>query len=90
MIYEMISGAFMMCCLISGIFFYKFWKKTGDRLFILFAYSFFLMAVERLVLGYVGVRNEPSPLIYLIRLAAFILIIFAIVDKNRSSSAENT
>lgn len=90
MMYEVFSGALMICCLVAGLFFYKFWKKTEDRLFKLFAFSFFLLSFERLVLGYIGGRNEPSPLIYLIRLAAFILIIFAIVDKNRSSNAGNT
>lgn len=90
MMYEVYTGALMICCLVAGLFFYKFWKKTGDRLFKLFAFSFFLLSIERLVLGYIGARNEPSPLIYLIRLSAFILIIFAIVDKNRSSSAGNT
>lgn len=90
MMYEVFSGALMICCLVAGLFFYKFWKKTDDRLFKLFSFSFFLLSFERLVLGYLGGRNEPSPLIYLIRLSAFILIIYAIVDKNRSSNAGNT
>lgn len=90
MMYEVFSGALMICCLVAGIFFLKFWRKTNDKLFMLFSFSFFLLSFERLVLGYLGSRNEPSPLIYLIRLAAFILIIYAIVDKNRSSNAGNT
>jgi len=90
MMYEVISGALMICCLVAGLFFLKFWRKTNDKLFMLFSFSFFLLSFERLVLGYLGSRNEPSPLIYLIRLLAFILIIYAIVDKNRSSNAENT
>jgi len=90
MLYEVFSGALMVCCLIAGLFFYKFWKKTNDKLFKLFSFSFFLLSFERLVLGYLGSRNEPSSLVYLIRLFAFVLIIYAIVDKNRSSSAENT
>lgn len=90
MMYEVFSGALMICCLVAGLFFLKFWRKTNDRLFMLFSFSFFLLSFERLVLGYLGSRNEPSPLIYLIRLAAFILIIYAIVDKNRSNNAENT
>jgi Ca2+/Na+ antiporter len=91
MIYEVISGALMACCVVAGLFFLKFWRKTHDQLFIMFSFSFFLLAIERLVLGYLGSRNEPSPLVYLIRLGAFILIIFAIINKNKeTSSAENS
>lgn len=90
MLYEVYSGALMICCLVAGLFFLKFYRKTSDKLFKLFSISFFLLSFERLVLGYLGSRNEPSPLVYLIRLLAFLIIIYAIVDKNRSSNAENT
>lgn len=91
MIYEVMSGALMICCLVAGLFFLKFWRKTNDRLFKLFAFSFFLLSFERLVLGYLGSKNEPSSLVYLIRLVAFILIIFAIINKNKeANSAENS
>lgn len=90
MLYEVYSGALMICCLVAGLFFLKFYKKTSDKLFQLFSIAFFLLSFERLVLGYLGSRNEPSPLVYLIRLSAFLIIIYAIVDKNRSSNAENT
>lgn len=90
MLYEVYSGALMICCLVAGLFFLKFYRKTADKLFKLFSFAFFLLSFERLVLGYLGSRNEPSPLVYLIRLSAFLIIIYAIVDKNRSSSAENT
>lgn len=87
MIYEILSGALMMSCLVTGFFFIRFWKKTYDRLFLIFSFSFFLLALERLVLGYMGTRNEPRPEIYCIRLAAFIMILIAIIDKNRKSKA---
>ncbi len=90
MLYEVYSGALMICCLVAGLFFLKFYRKTADKLFQLFSVAFFLLSFERLVLGYLGSRNEPSPLVYLIRLSAFLIIIYAIVDKNRSSNAENT
>lgn len=91
MLYEVFSGALMICCLVAGLFFLKFWKKTHDSLFIKFAWAFFLLSFERLVLGYLGSANEPSELVYLIRLAAFMMIIYAIISKNRESrSVENT
>ena len=84
--YELISGALMMACIVTGLFFWKFWKKSKDRLFFMFSAAFFLLALERLVLGYLGAENEPSPAIYLIRLVAFVLILIAIINKNRESS----
>jgi Ca2+/Na+ antiporter len=87
MMYEVYSGALMISCLVAGLFFLKFWKKTGDKLFRLFSFAFFLLSSERLILGYLGGRNEPSPLLYLIRLSAFLIIIYAIYDKNRSSNS---
>ncbi len=84
MFYEIISGALMMGCLVLGLFFVRFWLKSGDRLFLIFSFAFFLLSLERLVLGYLGIANEPSPIVYVIRLTAFILILIGIVDKNRS------
>lgn len=83
MVYEILSGALMLACFVAGLFFYKFWKKSHDRLFMFFSFAFFLLSLERLVLGYLGTNNEPSPFIYLIRLGAFLLIIFAIYNKNK-------
>lgn len=88
MIYEVLSGGLMMACLTIGFFFLKFWQKTRDSLFMMFSFSFFIMALERLILGYLGNPNvnEVSPLIYLIRLVAFVLILIAIIQKNRENS----
>jgi len=84
--YEIISGAIMMACLTAGFFFFKFWRKTTDVLFLMFAAAFWILSLERLVLGYIGTQNEPNPEIYLIRLSAFILILLAIIQKNHEST----
>ena len=81
----------MMSSLVAGLFFWKFWRKTYDKLFLYFAFAFYLLSTERVLLGYLGVDNEPSPLIYCIRLGAFSLIIYAIYCKNKQpSTSENT
>ena len=85
MIYPILSGALMMACLVTGMFFIRFWKKTYDRLFLIFSFAFFLLAVERIVLGILGARSEPTPEVYYIRLAAFVMILIGIIDKNRSA-----
>ena len=86
MLYEIISGALMMACFVAGLFFLRFWKKTHDKLFIMFAIAFFILSFERLALGYLGINHELLPKVYLIRLSAFIMILLAIVQKNRESS----
>lgn len=85
MMYHFISGAIMMACLVAGFFFFRFWKKTSDSLFKMFASAFWLLAVERMVLSYLGANNEPRAEIYLIRLSAFLLILIAIIRKNRNA-----
>lgn len=86
MIYYILCGGLMMACFVVGLFFLKFWKRTSDKLFLYFAYAFFLMTVERVLLGVLGSAQEPKPQIYLIRLGAFSLILFGIIVKNRESS----
>lgn len=84
--YEFISGAMAAASLTVGFFFAQFYKKLGDRFFLLFAIAFNILAFERIILLFFQVRNESQPGIYLIRLAAFLIILSAIVDKNRKTT----
>jgi len=81
----LVSGAMVMGYLVAGLFFLRFWRDTRDRLFAIFAGAFWLLAVQRAVLT-VAVRqgDEGSVGIYGLRLVAFLLILYAIIDKNRS------
>jgi len=82
---DFLSGATMMGFLIAALFFLRFWKKTADRFFALFALAFFVLALNRLAALFIVPTQEVSTLwIYMIRLAAFIIILIAIVDKNRT------
>ena len=85
MINQFLHGAIMMGFLIAGLFFLRFHRRTRERLFAIFAASFFVLALERVVLSLVHQNAEFRPYVYLIRLTAFLLIIVAIVDKNRSA-----
>lgn len=84
--YEFISGAMTVACLVIGLFFIKFYKKIGDRFFLLFAIAFNILAFERVVLLLAQIRNETQPAIYLIRCTAFVIILVAIADKNRKTT----
>ena len=70
----------------AGVFFFNFWQDTRDRLFLLFAWAFWLMSLSWLTLAFVNPTDETRPYVYAIRLLAFILIIIATVDKNRSAA----
>jgi len=76
-------GSITMLFILAGLFFFRFWRDTRDRLFLLFAMSFWLQAVTRVALTMVGGQEERAYL-YLVRLVAFGLIIAAIAMKNFS------
>lgn len=80
---EFIMGAIALGSSIAGLFFLRFWRDTGDRLFVMFAIAFLLLGVTRLGLAFSHDSAEGETHWYWVRLAAFILILIAIVDKNR-------
>jgi hypothetical protein len=85
----MLTGAIATACFVAALFFIRFWKKTRDRFFLFFAASFLIQGLERILIGvmrysdYAASSAEQEPLYYLMRLGAFLLIIYAIIDKNR-------
>lgn len=78
-------GAITMASFIIGLFFIKFYRRTRDRLLLLFGNAFLLLGLERLFLMGVPLENEARSFIYMIRLMAFTMIIVGIVLKNRES-----
>ena len=80
---QMVSGAIIMGYAVVGLFFLRFWKQSRDRLFGLFAFSFFVLAAQRLSLALTTQTFEGAVYLYAIRLLAFIIILVAIWDKNR-------
>jgi hypothetical protein len=76
------AGALTLGWLAIGVFFLKFWRRTGDGLFLAFAVAFALVAANQAVPILFGVPSENQGYIYLLRLAAFLLIILAVLRKN--------
>lgn len=81
---QLISGAMVMAYVVVAAFFFKFWRSTRDRLFMIFGLAFFLLSVQRVALGLTTETIEDTTPLYVVRLIAFILILIAIIDKNRS------
>jgi hypothetical protein len=80
-----LMGAIAMASWIAGLFFLRFWRDTRDRLFLIFALAFWLLGLTRLGLALLQPRplEESHTYLYWVRLLAFVLILVAIVDKNR-------
>lgn len=66
----------------GALFFFRFWRESQDRLFLIFGIAFSTLAFQQLVYGLTNEASESPALLYLIRLIAFILILVAILDKN--------
>ena len=79
----LISGAMVLGYAVAGLFFLRFWRETRDRLFAVFAAAFALLAVQRALLTLSADPEGDQVLLYAIRLLAYVLILLAIVDKNR-------
>jgi uncharacterized membrane protein HdeD (DUF308 family) len=81
-------GAIAMGWFVAGLQFLRFWRDGRDRFFLLFALSFFVEGCGRLLVAVSERPNEGSPYLYLLRLLAYGLIIWAIVEKNRRLSTK--
>ena len=84
-----LNGMTTMGFVIAAIFFIRFWRRTRDPLFATFACAFFLLALNQLLIGISFVPDEHASLLYLLRLAAFALIIVAIAWKNIADRRSN-
>lgn len=80
-----ISGAVAFGYMLAAMFFLRFWKRTADVLFLSFAVAFALLSVGKIVVASANMYAEDSSAAYLVRLAAFAIIILAVWRKNRPS-----
>jgi hypothetical protein len=75
-------GMVTMGFVLAGLFFFRFWARTNDRLFALFGIAFWLMAANQAVSHLMGVPEEQLFWAYILRIIAFLLLIAGIVAKN--------
>jgi hypothetical protein len=79
-----LAGAISIGLLVIGLYFLKFWRRTRDSLFLAFAVAFALLALNQAVPALADIPDENLSGVYLLRLAAFLVIIWAILRKNVS------
>lgn len=83
---QFVSGLITMGFVIAGLFFLRFWTRTRDLLFAAFAAAFWLLAANQALVAIIDAPREERSWIYLLRVAAFGMIIAAVVWKNKRSS----
>jgi uncharacterized membrane protein HdeD (DUF308 family) len=81
---QFLLGAIAAACFVLAMLLLRSWRKSEDRLFLLFALAFALEGLNRTVLASTPRPNEGHPLFYLVRFASFAIILAAILDKNRA------
>jgi uncharacterized membrane protein len=87
MIEAFLVGVISTASVTAGLFFLKFWRDTRDSFFLAFSASFMIEGLNRFTVLLLPRPNEGSPWIYLVRLLAFLLILFAILRKNYGKSS---
>jgi hypothetical protein len=86
-LYAFLFGVLTALSLVCGLLFVRYWKSSGDRFFAFFAVAFSALGANWALLVGRDPRDEYTPYFYLLRLFAFLLIVIAIVDKNRRTSS---
>jgi drug/metabolite transporter superfamily protein YnfA len=82
---DFVSGATMAAALVIALIFFRYWLQSRDRLFLMFSLGFLVFAGSRLILAFLDEDDEGRIYVYGLRLVAFLLILAAIVDKNRAA-----
>jgi len=71
-------------CAVAALIFFRFWRQSLDRFFLLFALAFLILTVDYSILGLVSIATEWRVYVFAFRLFAFSLIVVAIALKNRT------
>lgn len=76
-------GIIVCASFIAGAFFLKFWRQTRDVLFLAFGAAFIIEGINRICVLLLEQPNRGHVAIYLVRLLCYVLILGAIVLRNR-------
>ena len=80
---QFLLGGVVAMCIVAGLKFLLFWRRTHDRLFLIFAIAFWTLGANWLALAILN-QDEVRTALYAVRLLAFLLILWGIIDKNRA------
>ncbi len=88
-LHDFLGGALTLSFLLAGVYFLRFWRKTGHRLFMSFAFAFWLLALNQLLILVFGISDERTAYVYLLRVLGFLIILVAVIRANLSSRPED-
>jgi hypothetical protein len=80
---DFLSGAITAGFLVAGLYFLRFWKRTREGLFLAFAAAFWLLGLAQALISFADIPLEERSWLFLVRLAAFALILVSIWRKNQ-------
>lgn len=83
MLYDFLGGAIAMGFTVAALFFLKFWRRTREALFLAFSAAFLLLGATQALLTLAAIPVEERSWVFLLRLAAFLLILGALWWQNR-------
>lgn len=81
-------GIILAMSLVASAHFFKFWNATRDQLFLAFAIAMAIEGVTRLFTLLNADSYEGAPVVYVVRLVAYLIILAAIFRKNRRSQGD--
>lgn len=79
---QFLYGAVVMGFSVATLLFLSYWRRTRQKLFLTFAASFLLLAINYLSLAVTQIPVEERSPLFLVRLLAFSLLIVGIVQSN--------
>jgi hypothetical protein len=82
---QFLYGGLTVMCGVIGFVFLRYWYVQRDRLYLFFMAAFWALAAGWGVHLYAR-SSETGAHVYLFRLVGFLLIIAAIIDKNRRAA----
>ena len=86
---DFLAGAVTLGYAVAAVLLLRFWRRTADRLFLAFAAAFALLAVNQVLAAALEFGDERTPYVYSLRVLGFLLILFAIIDKNLSGRGKD-
>lgn len=85
-----IAGMIVMGFCVAALLFTRYWRRTGDPFFLVFAAFFCLSAASQLLVVFSGSGSEQGTWIFVVRFAAFALLLVAILKKNFSAKSSDS
>jgi hypothetical protein len=83
MVHGFLLGVIACSSVVAGMHFLNFWRQTRDILFLAFGVAFVVEGINRASLLLIDEPSRGHVVVYLVRLSCYLLILSAIIFRNR-------